>query len=342
MHASPIRSLTVPSSTAFRRSCRVPRSAPAQYGHFRYRFPDEQAAPHRSFETEHDHLARLFPGVGKASTLAGGDVYAVDASARCWHVYVADLSGHHHLTSRANTALFAGFVPAEGLEAIRGAAQAGQLQAADDARSSAASTTAPDPRDKLRSHGYQTPLRTTDSSDALTDERTEPETVLEVAMEGLSARFASHFFFDGVVKRAAEPHACARASGIEALMPGVQLDPWCFEPCGFSLNGLRDGYYFTIHITPEPQMSFGSFETNDPRYSTKGFVQALLATFEPEHAAILVTARAADGAPPPLADCAESLVGYRQLRATQDKFGPSIGARCTVIEKRALAPLDRA
>ena len=44
-------------------------------------------------------------------------------------------------------------------------------------------------------------------------------------------------------------------SGIGALLPGVKVDNWAFEPCGYSMNGLRGDFYYTVHITPEPGVS---------------------------------------------------------------------------------------
>jgi len=43
----------------------------------------------------------------------------------------------------------------------------------------------------------------------------------------------------------------------------VRTDSHLFAPCGYSLNAiLDDGKYWTIHITPEREASFVSFETN--------------------------------------------------------------------------------
>ena len=53
-------------------------------------------------------------------------------------------------------------------------------------------------------------------------------------------------------------------TGIGALYPEAQLDSFLFEPCGYSSNGLQDDRYFTIHVTPEPDCSYASFETNIP------------------------------------------------------------------------------
>ena len=59
-----------------------------------------------------------------------------------------------------------------------------------------------------------------------------------------------------------------KRSGIDLLLPGSSIDGFLFNPCGYSCNGLLDDTYFTIHITPEPECSFVSFETN---YNTPNF-----------------------------------------------------------------------
>ncbi|XP_067118349.1 S-adenosylmethionine decarboxylase proenzyme-like [Centruroides vittatus] len=59
-------------------------------------------------------------------------------------------------------------------------------------------------------------------------------------------------------------------SGIDKLLPGVTIDDFLFNPCGYSMNGLlKGGYYITIHITPEPLCSYVSFETNIPQVCNK-------------------------------------------------------------------------
>ncbi|PSR81246.1 S-adenosylmethionine decarboxylase proenzyme [Coniella lustricola] len=61
--------------------------------------------------------------------------------------------------------------------------------------------------------------------------------------------------------------------------PDARIDAYLFTPCGFSANAVipapvqeaEDGtkttgasHYFTVHVTPEPNCSFASFETNVP------------------------------------------------------------------------------
>ena len=53
--------------------------------------------------------------------------------------------------------------------------------------------------------------------------------------------------------------------------PGSRVDAYLFTPCGFSANAVipapdreRGTHYFTVHVTPEPNCSYASFETNVP------------------------------------------------------------------------------
>ncbi|XP_013381055.1 S-adenosylmethionine decarboxylase proenzyme isoform X2 [Lingula anatina] len=96
----------------------------------------------------------------------------------------------------------------------------------------------------------------------------EPDQTLEVLLSGLDPEVMKIFTTE-VSKTATQATA---HSGIAELLPGAQIDDYLFEPCGYSMNGiLPDARYITIHITPEPECSYVSFETNVPQqvwYST--------------------------------------------------------------------------
>jgi S-adenosylmethionine decarboxylase len=50
--------------------------------------------------------------------------------------------------------------------------------------------------------------------------------------------------------------------GLEDLVPGFHVDDYSFLPSGYSLNGIREDMYWTLHVTPEANGSYVGFETN--------------------------------------------------------------------------------
>ncbi len=49
---------------------------------------------------------------------------------------------------------------------------------------------------------------------------------------------------------------------VHEILDGFKVDDFAFEPIGYSLNALKDNYYFTIHVTPQDISPYVSFETN--------------------------------------------------------------------------------
>lgn len=71
-------------------------------------------------------------------------------------------------------------------------------------------------------------------------------------------------------------------SGISGLCPGATIDETSFTPCGYSMNAILHDSYFTIHITPEQQCSYVSFETNTSLRNYSPMVRNVLNVFRPK------------------------------------------------------------
>jgi len=69
--------------------------------------------------------------------------------------------------------------------------------------------------------------------------------------------------------------------GVAELIDGQITDEFNFTPCGYSMNGLKENVYSTIHVTPEPQCSYASFETNLSLKSYKSLIRQVFDLFQP-------------------------------------------------------------
>ena len=65
------------------------------------------------------------------------------------------------------------------------------------------------------------------------------------------------------------------------MLPGSKIDDYLFSPCGYSANGVIEDAYWTIHVTPQPEFSYVSFETNYIFGDYKEIIDKVLATFKP-------------------------------------------------------------
>lgn len=73
-----------------------------------------------------------------------------------------------------------------------------------------------------------------------------------------------------------------KAAGIDHLVPGATIDETSFCPCGYSMNAILHDAYSTIHITPEPECSYASFETNTTLRAYSPLVRNALNVFRPK------------------------------------------------------------
>jgi hypothetical protein len=113
---------------------------------------------------------------------------------------------------------------------------------------------------------------------------------------------------------------CIRAlMAIDDLYPGIVLDDHVFSPCGYSVNGMLDGTYLTMHFTPEPSHSFVSFETNCPVTLTPSVLAWLGVVLHPGRMATAVCADRCNGAAPPVAHKL-SIDNYVRTASTHCEF----------------------
>ncbi|XP_063244008.1 S-adenosylmethionine decarboxylase proenzyme isoform X2 [Bacillus rossius redtenbacheri] len=119
------------------------------------------------------------------------------------------------------------------------------------------------------------------------EEDEEADQTLEILMSELDPEVMSIFTRD----ESSSAAEATRKSGIEKLIPDMVIDDYLFEPCGYSMNGItKSGHYMTIHITPEPDFSYVSFETNVPQNSYKELIDKVLKTFQPRKFVVTVFA----------------------------------------------------
>ncbi|XP_013189997.1 S-adenosylmethionine decarboxylase proenzyme [Amyelois transitella] len=143
-------------------------------------------------------------------------------------------------------------------------------------------------------------------------ESSEPDQTIEILMSDLDPEVMDIF-----TRAASEDAAQAtRKSGIDKIIPGMVIDDFLFDPCGYSMNGVaKDGCYMTIHITPEPTCSYVSFESNVPVSSYDEVIARVLRAFRPNKFVLTVFATPDS----PAAETPRQLTKFSSLGEFQQK-----------------------
>jgi len=109
---------------------------------------------------------------------------------------------------------------------------------------------------------------------------------VEILMTGLDKNVMRRFFKDDSFVSTEE---LTQRTGIRSLFSkNAIVDAHAFDPCGFSLNTLEEDMYYTLHITPQPECSFVSFETNCRLGSVHNLVERVVNMFKPESFTVLI------------------------------------------------------
>ncbi|RIA86728.1 S-adenosylmethionine decarboxylase [Glomus cerebriforme] len=110
---------------------------------------------------------------------------------------------------------------------------------------------------------------------------------IEILMTELSSETLNKFYYHPSEGNSGTEGGARvdQKTGLRNIYPEAQLDSYLYEPCGYSANGLLKDNYFNIHVTPEHNCSYASFETNIPVPVGHGtitdVINKVIAIFEP-------------------------------------------------------------
>ncbi|CBJ32442.1 S-Adenosylmethionine decarboxylase [Ectocarpus siliculosus] len=101
---------------------------------------------------------------------------------------------------------------------------------------------------------------------------------LNMMMYDLEPEVAQNFYKTDKIQTGED---VSSRSGIKSVLPNAALQDHLFEPCGYSMNALEGQAYYTVHVTPEPDFSYASFETNVRLPDYDALVRGVLEVFRP-------------------------------------------------------------
>ena len=104
-----------------------------------------------------------------------------------------------------------------------------------------------------------------------------PDDTLQMLMHDLDPSVMELFS----IKSTNTSDQARKKSGLDQLYPYMTTDCHLFTPYGFSLNGIFKHRYFTVHITPQREGSYASFETNVREKNYKKVMEEVLSIFKP-------------------------------------------------------------
>ncbi|XP_058061021.1 S-adenosylmethionine decarboxylase proenzyme isoform X1 [Anopheles bellator] len=218
------------------------------YSRKNYKRPELQVSPHRGFEEEVAFLDSYFDD---------GRAYSLGAINRdCWHLYTLSRGGGGSNVKKRNGHIH----------------QLHQQQQQQHHHH------------HLSAEQQQHELQTIESA-MMMQELPDPDQTIEILMTDLDPKVMAIF----TKNECSTANEATQKSGIHRLIPGMVIDDYLFDPCGYSMNGIskncgkkyKEGCYMTIHITPEPEFSYVSFESNLASTAYAELISRVIRTFQP-------------------------------------------------------------
>lgn len=231
------------------------------YSRKSFMFPEKQPDLHSSWDKEVQFLDTYFDN---------GSSYIIgDTNAEEWYLYLTTPNNHHYSTSSQFYQQQQRYIQQKLHKLSTNTWKNNDDSDDDDDHHH-------NNQQQIESDDYFTcrlaPLNGESRNQRL-DYRQNDETI-EILMTGLDPRAMEAFYQQNNEPTGIEGgQRVDRQTGLDQLYPHAKVDSFLFEPCGYSCNGIAEDGYYTIHVTPEPQCSYASFETTIPTlpltYDTK-------------------------------------------------------------------------
>ncbi|KAI6653759.1 S-adenosylmethionine decarboxylase proenzyme-like [Oopsacas minuta] len=158
----------------------------------------------------------------------------------------------------------------------------------------------------------------------------QADQTLEILMTSLPSEIMSHFIL--AVHGTAEE--MCEAVGIKSLFPTFIFDLKAFDPCGFSLNGIKGQFYVNCHVTPQTECSYLSLETNWPEKDYTEIVKKLVTTFNPGNVLLTLFVNQSSICPNSILGVKEDdILGYKRVDKQYCEFSNSYNVTLLTITK---------
>jgi len=161
------------------------------------------------------------------------------------------------------------------------------------------------------------------SGDGSPSGASKPTISFEVCMTRLDALHSAHFFRGAAFESAAKT---TEECGVRDLFPEFEIDPYVFDPCGYSMNALSGSEYATVHITPEHEASHASVEYSEVCASTADpsqFINRVAAVFKPGELTCAISTVATTLRDDIIKIEVPAPPGYRRVQTSYQELGSS-------------------
>ena len=91
------------------------------------------------------------------------------------------------------------------------------------------------------------------------------------------------FYDSKTIKDTSKKTILTLKNRLKNIFKGFKIQDHFFKPSGYSLNAIKDHFYYTIHITPEESFFYISFETNFNSLQSSEIIKKILPVFQPIH-----------------------------------------------------------